>query len=410
MTGKPTKCSVHGNVRWRVDWRDAHGKRKEETFRTEADAIARQAVVNALPKVALHSLHDPAITVRSYGALWLKHNEPTWAPATLRSHTLQLTTHVYPFPIGRKTFGDLKLSDVQKPHVKALVGAKRAAGYKANSVRILFATLSAMLNEAADDEIIAASPVAVPGKSIRALTGNGKKKQRADDDDTEAANAMTADQLHAFLTMAQQRSPRLYPWYLTAARAGLRAGELCGLQLDDLAADARTAHVRRALDGRTSTRTPKAGAVKSFHSNRVVDVSRQLGAVLVDLKTRRPAVAMAYRWRPVPAWFFVTKNGTPYKQRNVLRDMVRLQRRLGWCAKGDPAPFSLHSLRHTFATLHLINGTDRNAIQYVQQQLGHSSISVTVDVYGSAIRMRDPVAADRLDALVANAGANAGGA
>jgi hypothetical protein len=35
-----------------------------------------------------------------------------------------------------------------------------------------------------------------------------------------------------------------------------------------------------------------------------------------------------------------------------------------------------------------------------QQQLGHSSIQVTIDTYGSWIRLKDPAAAARLDLLV----------
>jgi integrase len=103
---------------------------------------------------------------------------------------------------------------------------------------------------------------------------------------------------------------------------------------------------------------------------------------------------------------FLTRRGTPYGQRNVLRDFDAVLEAAGLTQEGAPAPFSPHSLRHTFATLHLLHGTDRNAMQYVQQQLGHSSVRVTVDVYGSWVRMRDPAAADRLQALVASGGAS----
>lgn len=152
-------------------------------------------------------------------------------------------------------------------------------------------------------------------------------------------------------------------------------------------------------------RTPDPGATKTGRA-RVVDLSHQLGAVLARIKAERPGLAMARGWRPVPPWVFITGNGTPYAQRNVLRDFDRVLVEAGLMRKGEPPPFSPHALRHTFATLHLITGTDRNAMQYVQQQLGHSSIKVTVDVYGSWLRLRDPAAADRLDGLVASGGAS----
>jgi integrase len=60
-----------------------------------------------------------------------------------------------------------------------------------------------------------------------------------------------------------------------------------------------------------------------------------------------------------------------------------------------PEHFTPHSLRHTFATLHLISG---ESIYYVQRQLGHASISMTVDTYGSWLPAGDPAAADRFAA------------
>ncbi len=400
MIGKPTKCSNHGRVRYKVDWRDAHGKRHEQFFATRAEAEARQAVVNAMPHVELHPLGDPACTLREYGAHWLAANAPRWKHRTYISARAALEHHVYPFQVGARALGDLRLTDIQRPHVKALVVAMRSAGYAPDSVRVAFSALRALLNEAAEDEILAVNPVLNPGKSIR--------RQIAPVDDSDRVKAMTAEQLDTFLSTAERVSPRFHPLYLAGARTGMRLGELCGWRLDDLRLEEREADVRRSLGQECSMRDPHPGVTKTGHA-RVVDLSQQLVAVLADIKARRPALAMAQGWRPVPPWVFVTGNGTPYSQRNVLRDFDRVLLKAGFMKKGEPAPFSPHCLRHTFATLHLLNGADRNVVQYVQQQLGHSSIKVTVDTYGSWIRMRDPAAADRLDALVASRAASGEG-
>ena len=58
-----------------------------------------------------------------------------------------------------------------------------------------------------------------------------------------------------------------------------------------------------------------------------------------------------------------------------------------------PAHFTPHCMRHTYATLLLSDGVSP---VYVQQQLGHASIGVTVDRYGKWIRVAEK-AADRLD-------------
>jgi len=59
-----------------------------------------------------------------------------------------------------------------------------------------------------------------------------------------------------------------------------------------------------------------------------------------------------------------------------------------------PAHFSPHSLRHTFASLLL---QQSESPVYVQRQLGHASIKLTVDTYGKWLPMGNKAAVDRLD-------------
>jgi len=51
-------------------------------------------------------------------------------------------------------------------------------------------------------------------------------------------------------------------------------------------------------------------------------------------------------------------------------------------AKAGIRRIRLHDLRHTFGSLLLQNGA---SIVYVKEQMGHSSIQVTVDIYGHLI-------------------------
>ena len=53
------------------------------------------------------------------------------------------------------------------------------------------------------------------------------------------------------------------------------------------------------------------------------------------------------------------------------------------------------TVRHTYATLLLVDGVSP---AYVQEQLGHSSIELTVGTYGRWLRKKAPGAVDRLDA------------
>ena len=59
-----------------------------------------------------------------------------------------------------------------------------------------------------------------------------------------------------------------------------------------------------------------------------------------------------------------------------------------------PPHFSPHCLRHAFASLLLQQG---ESPAYVQRQLGHASIQLTVDTYGKWLPMGNKAAVDRLD-------------
>ena len=61
---------------------------------------------------------------------------------------------------------------------------------------------------------------------------------------------------------------------------------------------------------------------------------------------------------------------------------------------GLPLHFTPHGLRHTFASLLL---SDQIAPAYVQRQLGHASIKLTVDTYGRWLPIGNKALIDKLD-------------
>jgi hypothetical protein len=65
-------------------------------------------------------------------------------------------------------------------------------------------------------------------------------------------------------------------------------------------------------------------------------------------------------------------------------------------AKAAIRRIRLHDLRHSFGSLLLQNGA---SIVYVKEQMGHSSIQVTVDIYGHLIPAGDVCFVDRLDGV-----------
>ena len=184
------------------------------------------------------------------------------------------------------------------------------------------------------------------------------------------------------LVTAQHYTPREYPLFLCALRTGMRLGELLGLQWGDIDFQGRFIEVRRnRVAGRTTT--PKNG------KTRRVDMSMQLTQVLRALLTARKTEALQRGWKHVPDWVFCTEEGSPLDGDN-LRHRVFYK----VLAKAGLRRIRLHDLRHTFASLLIQNG---ESLAYVRDQLGHSSIQVTVDTYRHLIPGANRQAVDRLD-------------
>ena len=121
-------------------------------------------------------------------------------------------------------------------------------------------------------------------------------------------------------------------------------------------------------------------------------MSLELTQALKDLKLERQIEAGA-SGTDVPAWVFCNERGGLMHPHN-LRDRIFY----GLLKKAGLRRVRFHDLRHTFASLLLQNG---ESPVYVKEQMGHSSIQVTVDCYGHLIPGGNKQAVDRLDTPLA---------
>jgi integrase len=208
----------------------------------------------------------------------------------------------------------------------------------------------------------------------------------------EPAKAMSAEQLAAFLETARTRRPAFYPLALLLARSGLRLGEALALRWTDIDLVTRTIRVERTL-GHTvkgfPTDGPPIGTPKSGRA-RTVDMSQALSRVLTSRLREHRAEALRRGDGQALGWLFPAPSGRLQRDGEARDEFARVLR---WA--GLPGHFTPHCLRHTFA----VQLIQRNApLSYVQAQLGHASIQMTVDVYGRWLPTGDRALIDQLDA------------
>jgi integrase len=118
-------------------------------------------------------------------------------------------------------------------------------------------------------------------------------------------------------------------------------------------------------------------------------MSRELTQALADLHTERQIETSANGWPTVPQWVFCNEAGGLLDGDNLRhRAFYNLLKASGL------RKIRFHDLRHTFASLLLQQG---ESPVYVKEQMGHSSIAITVDLYGHLIPGGNRQAVDRLD-------------
>jgi integrase len=91
---------------------------------------------------------------------------------------------------------------------------------------------------------------------------------------------------------------------------------------------------------------------------------------------------------------FPNRIGKPMDANNLYhRDWKRLLERAGLADRG----FTFHALRHTFATTLLRQNVNPKIVQH---QLGHATISQTMDTYSHVMPDMGDIAADALEAAL----------
>jgi integrase len=199
-------------------------------------------------------------------------------------------------------------------------------------------------------------------------------------------------EVRQFLKAAQELFPDYHPLFLMAVRGGLRRGELVSVQWGDVQLGTDDNDSERFILVQHNYVRREHTTTKSKKSRRV-DLSRELRRVLVELRDKLLDAYLKDKNDISDELVFRSPDG-------VILDPDNLYHRifLPVLAKAGIRRIRLHDLRHTFGSLLLQNGA---SIVYVKEQMGHSSIQVTVDTYGHLIPGANVCFVDRLDAVPA---------
>jgi integrase len=360
--------------RWYV-FVNYHGRRKAKcvgTSRELAEQVRRQLEAK-LAWGDVGFLAEPAgLTFEQYSQRRLKqHAEVELKPSTVASYAQLLRLYVLP------RFGALQVTAIERGQVKTFLGEWSAKGeLSRNTLRLMLCTLRVILNHAVEDGVIDHNPAQKLGRFTKTV----KPKHQA--------QAMIRNEAEAFLTSATEFCPDYHPLFLMALRAGLRKGELLTVKWGDIQFGATEDDSNRYIFVQRNFVQGKFTTPKSKKSRRV-DLSRELRRTLLELRDKRMLEAMmAARPSIADDLVFPSKAGTVVDPNNLVHYQF-----LPCLGHAGLRRFRFHVL-HTFGSLLIQDGA---SLAYVKEQMGHSSIQITVDTYGHLIPGADINWIDGLD-------------
>ena len=343
--------------RWRARYRDEAGREHARHFGRKVDAARWLDEVTAA--LVVGDYVDPAagkITFATWFDQWTERQ--VWAEGTLIAAQRAATS---------VTFADVPMRRIRTSHVQQWVRTMtqpapgRRHGLAPTTIRTRFNYVHMALRAAVTDRIIRADPSAgVPLPRPR-----------------RAAAAMTIPTVEEVGRVLRLAPAWFRPFIAVCAFAGLRLGEAAGLRLQDVDFLRRVIAVRHQVQGATVATTrlvlPKYGSERIVHAP----------AELVDLLAGHVRTTGA----GTGDWLF-SLGGTP-----LTRNAAGHQWRQVRVAAGLEQ-YTLHDLRHFYASGLIAAGCD---VVTVQRALGHSSATITLNVYSHLW----PTAEDRTRAAAA---------
>jgi integrase len=353
---------------WRNAWwvwaqgpqiKNKSGKQAKRIGPTDEDRVRAEAVARALRESCDDTKPgrlDPLPTDRTLER-WIETYRRTLKPSTEQTTRSLIRRHLVPY------FGSRDLREIAEADLLAFADKTIASGRSVKLVKNALGVLRRVINLAIRDGLIDRNPAARLGEIMRGLANREATEVRQVD-------AWTHKEVAEILDLAREKEPRVYPVLVLLFQTGVRRGEALGLQWRDVDFERDRVEVRRSRV-RDRTSTPKSGR------GRQVVMSETLARTLHDLQAEQ---RRRHPYADPDGWVFTSRDGLePMGETVFSRAWQRLRR---YFEPRGIRPLTLHSARHTWATLAL---QARKSVRWVAEQLGHSDPAFTLRVYAHAV-------------------------
>lgn len=171
--------------------------------------------------------------------------------------------------------------------------------------------------------------------------------------------------------------------------SGLRRAELLGLRWQDIDLDTGVLHIVQTSNYVSGTGV-YVSTPKTEDSTRFLRVSRTAILMLLEYKAWQDDMKakVGDAWEGTDDRVFTNEVGRPIFPTSLTQWMGKFIKRTGLPSS------SVHSLRHTYASLLIADGTP---VVVVSNNLGHAQVSTTSDIYSHIISSAEAKAVEVMD-------------
>lgn len=288
--------------------------------------------------------------------------------------------------IGERNVASIKYSDIRKFYIHLI----RDCGFKPNSMEIINTILHPIFNIAVRDGMIRLNPVAGVMADIKRSHKWEKPKR----------HALTEAQQAAFIDYVKGTA-KYYHWmsvFTVLLGTGCRVGEIIGLRWQDCNFEENII----TIDHNMIYRPQEDGSGCKFSvSTTKTDAGERIIPMFDAVKK-----ALLYEYEKqtfigfnetvvdgYSGFVFRNRDGCMLNPASINRAIIRIVRdynkeETARAAQEHRAPellphFSVHNLRHTFCTRICENETN---LKVIQEIMGHSDITTTMDIYNEATK------------------------
>ena len=327
---------------------DKYGNRRQKRFKKLQDC--RQWLADA-SYIDEHSNLEQAndMMTDAWFEYFIEIKRKTVRPNTVRNYTERYETNIKP------VIGKMLLADIKPLHCQKIFLDMADEGYRTSTLYQTRITLFNMLELAKENDVLRYNPCK---KSVKSDMGKPSDKKEA----------LTRDVQKKFLEGAVGQSYENQ--FRFVLQTGLRTGELVGLEWRHVDFENRILTIEQSMEYRYKVGEWKLGPPKSQSGYRTIPLTDEAIRILkAQCEKNKGIREIPKEWT---GFIFLSRKGEPVKNSTYDTALFKI------CDKVQIKRFSMHVLRHTFATRCIEAGMKPKTLQKL---LGHSSIQITMNLY-----------------------------